>query len=340
MQSTRPQIRRRTRHLTAVAVVTAATALLGCQPDLLGPAVPAPGLDPLPDLPLFVEADTRAHHQMAAWRDSRPDDAAYISRIANEAQAIWFGDWTADLRAVVGGVVRSGVETGTLPVLVAYNIPQRDCGSYSAGGARDGPAYLQWIREFARGLGGERALVVLEPDATASMECLTDAGRSERLSLLGQAIDVLRANGARVYLDAGNPYWKSASEMATVLRSAGVDRAHGFALNVSNYHPTADNVRYGQELSRLLGGARFVVDTSRNGVGTADPADWCNAPGQGLGDRPRLFPGPAGVDAYLWVKRPGESDGTCNDGPAAGAWWAEYALELARLQPVTLAAGP
>ena len=36
------------------------------------------------------------------------------------------------------------------------------------------------------------------------------------------------------------------------------------------------------------------------------------------------------MDAYLWVKTPGESDGTCNGGPRAGQWWPEYALGLSR----------
>ncbi|MCW2873942.1 glycoside hydrolase family 6 protein, partial [Actinacidiphila oryziradicis] len=36
------------------------------------------------------------------------------------------------------------------------------------------------------------------------------------------------------------------------------------------------------------------------------------------------------VDAYLWVKRPGESDGSCRGAPPAGQWWSDYALRLAR----------
>ncbi|MYR13850.1 endoglucanase, partial [Streptomyces sp. SID724] len=36
------------------------------------------------------------------------------------------------------------------------------------------------------------------------------------------------------------------------------------------------------------------------------------------------------LDAYLWIKRPGDSDGTCRGGPPAGDWWPEYALGLAR----------
>ena len=47
---------------------------------------------------------------------------------------------------------------------------------------------------------------------------------------------------------------------------------------------------------------------------------------------PTAEPGKKLVDAYLWVKRPGESDGTCNGGPAAGgcAWSPDYALGLAQ----------
>ncbi|NUT94690.1 MAG: endoglucanase, partial [Saccharothrix sp.] len=54
-------------------------------------------------------------------------------------------------------------------------------------------------------------------------------------------------------------------------------------------------------------------------------------PGRGLGARPTADTGIPLVDAFLWVKRPGESDGECQGGPAAGRWWPEQALELAKL---------
>lgn len=52
-------------------------------------------------------------------------------------------------------------------------------------------------------------------------------------------------------------------------------------------------------------------------------------PGRALGEVPTTRTGDELVDAYLWVKRPGESDGDCKGGPKAGAWWPEYALGLA-----------
>jgi endoglucanase len=167
--------------------------------------------------------------------------------------------------------------------------------------------------------------------------CLGAGATAERYALLGHAVDVLRANpGTVVYLDAGNPTWiREPARMAAALRRAGVERAHGFALNVANFETTADNVAYGTALSRLLGGAHFVVDTSRNGNGPAaigaGDRHWCNPPGRRLGDAPTTRTGNPLVDAYLWVKRPGESDGACSPGaPPAGRWWPEYALGLAR----------
>jgi cellulose 1,4-beta-cellobiosidase len=37
--------------------------------------------------------------------------------------------------------------------------------------------------------------------------------------------------------------------------------------------------------------------------------NWCNQAGAGRGERPRANPGPAGIDAYVCIKPPGESDG-------------------------------
>jgi len=75
-----------------------------------------------------------------------------------------------------------------------------------------------------------------------------------------------------------------------------------------------------------------VIDTSRNGRGPytgPDAPQWCNPPGRALGRHPTLDPGLAGIAAYLWIKDPGVSDGTCNGGPPAGDYWPRYALSLA-----------
>ena len=137
-----------------------------------------------------------------------------------------------------------------------------------------------------------------------------------------------------VYLDAGNAGWQPAGTIAARLRQAGLAKARGFSLNVSNFDTTASETAYGEAIDRELGGgagaAHFILDTSRNGNGPAPGGAWCNPPGRALGTPPKAATGNSALDAYVWVKRPGESDGTCNGGPAAGQFWPQYALSLAQ----------
>jgi endoglucanase len=287
--------------------------------------------NPLLGLTLRVDPGSSARVQAEAWKSSRPQDAAQLEKIASQPQADWFGDWNKDVRGDVQRRTREARADGSTPVFVAYDIPGRDCGQYSAGGASGRQRYQAWVDGFAQGLGDGPAIVILEPDAVAGADCLSEAGRDERYAMLRDAVATLKAKrGVRVYLDAGNPSWKSASDMARRLRGAGVDQADGFALNVSNTIATEKNVAYGEHLSAALGGAHFVIDTSRNGSGAPANGEWCNPGGRSLGQAPSVTTGHELVDAYLWIKRPGESDGTCNGGPAAGKWWADYALGLAR----------
>ncbi|HYW13617.1 MAG TPA: glycoside hydrolase family 6 protein [Longimicrobium sp.] len=286
--------------------------------------------NPLRGQRLYVDPASPARRQAVAWQRSRPADAAHMRRIGDQPQAIWLGDWSPNIRAEVDRLMTAIAQARAVPVLVAYNIPNRDCGLHSAGGARGGDAYRRWIQDFARGLRGRRAVVILEPDGLASMDCLPLRLRAERTALLREAVQTLTAGGAAVYIDAGNANWRQPGEMAEMLQGAGIDRAQGFALNVSNFHNLQVNVAYGERLSRLVGGKHFVIDTSRNGRGTPVVGDWCNARNQALGRAPTTNTGHPLADAFLWVKTPGQSDGVCNGGPRAGEWWPDYALELSR----------
>jgi len=286
-------------------------------------ASPAPAGNPLAGT-TFHGPNTGAA-QAAAQPGRSAADAAALGELARTPTATWLGAWSGDVTAAVRQQVADARATGAVPVLVTYNIPGRDCGGYSAGGVGSTAAYLQWVQAVAAGIGTARAVVVVEPDALAQM-CGDPA---ERLSVLRSAVDLLEANpGTVTYLDAGHSSWVAASTMAERLRAAGGTVADGFALNVSNFQTTASNVAYGRQVSALLGGAHFVVDTSRNGNGPGN--DWCNPSGRAVGERPTSATGQPQVDAYLWIKRPGESDGTCNGGPSAGTFWDSYAIGLVR----------
>jgi endoglucanase len=279
----------------------------------------------------YVDPDSAARRQADAWRATRPADAAQLDKIAAQPQADWFGGWNTDITADVRALVDRAQAAKQVPALVAYNIPQRDCGSYSAGGAASADAYRSWIRGLAAGIGTRTAAVLLEPDALAGIDCLSAADRDRRLALLRDAVTVLSARpGVSVYLDGGHARWQPAAEMASRLRAAGVADAQGFFLNVSNFVSSADNAAYGAQVAALTDGKHFIIDTSRNGLGAAADGDWCNPPGRALGLRPGDATGVSRQDANLWIKRPGESDGPCHGGPAAGQWWADYALGLAQ----------
>jgi endoglucanase len=293
------------------------------------PSQAGQGGDPFADARLYVAPHSDARRQAKAWRKTRPDAARAMRAMARQPQADWFGDWTEHLRRTVRDRVARITRAGALPVLVAYNIPRRDCAA--GAGASSPRAYRRWIRRLGSGVGRRAAAVVLEPDALASLDCLEPRARRVRLHLLGRAVRVLESgSGASVYLDAGHSGWQPAETMASRLRRVGVGRARGFALNVANYRRTETETAYGRTIARSLGGKHFVIDVSRNGLGPAPDGATCNPPGRALGGPPTRATHRRLVDAHLWIKRPGESDGPCNGGPPAGTWWPEYALGLAQ----------
>jgi endoglucanase len=372
----------------------------------------------------YVAPNSEAAGQAIAYLKNRDvADAVTMAKLATWPEATWFtGGTPAQVSQQVSAVMRGARAQGAVPVLVAYDIPLRDCGQYSSGGAASDAAYQQWIAAFARAVGQSRALIILEPDALANLpqDCSpttdpTGALTASRMADVKYAVTALEAQpGTSVYLDAGHSQWHAVGDMASRLIQADAAQAQGFFLDVSNFQPTAQLDEYGTWISKCVwfatqgpswaaghtdwcasqyysGAApndglpgdsvsptdpttwhwtdawfdqnvgtppatqltHFVVDTSRNGLGawapapgvyTGDPQTWCNPPGRGVGARPTASTGVALVDAYLFVKTIGESDGSCTRGtagpgdpeyggtvdPAAGAWWPAQALSLAQ----------
>jgi len=284
---------------------------------------------------LYVDPASPAARDAAALASSDPASAALLQTIARQPQADWFGNWNPTDR--LAGDVSARIDViqraGAYPVLATYNIPKRDCNSYSDGGASSPEAYRAWIDALKAGIGTRAVAVVLEPDALGQLSCLTAIDQQTRLALIKYAAQRLSSGGnVAVYIDAGHSGWVSASAMADRLSKAGVVYARGFALDVSNFGTTADQIAYGRMIAPTIGWKRFVIDTSRNGLGPATGIDepWCNPPGRALGAAPTAATGDALVDAFLWIKHPGESDGTCHGGPTAGTWWRDYAIGLAQ----------
>ncbi len=404
-------------------LVAAAIAVgIGLKPKSVAPRSETRPASPLAETTrFFVPPATPATTQQIARLAAgyALEEASLLTAMTATPRALYFeGGTPEEVEAAVRKVVVRAAGAGELPVLVVNNLPYRDCSQYSAGGVRDGAAYRAWLDGFVRGVGNDRAVVILEPDSlgiipnNTSLDGSIDwchptvtnsdgkpvaapgATADERYALLAGAINRLAggAPNALVYLDATHGGWVAVGEIAYRLSKAGIDRTRGFAVNVANYQPTAESVKYGTWISKCLryaahgGGAparfkdcpsqyapgqngakdwaspekwfadnvdrapwassagarsvHFVVDTSRNGRGTLDAAvfarppfnqppeviaklkagDWCNNPSAGAGARPTARTGMPLADAFLWIKTPGHSDGSCDIAGNTRAW--------------------
>ncbi len=301
-----------------------AIAALACTAATAPPAQAAPSV-------FYVDPQTNA----ARWVAANPNDGrtpVIRDRIANTPQARWFTTTnTGTVRGEVAGFVGAAAAAGKIPIMVVYNIPNRDCGGASSGGAPSHAAYRAWVDEVAAGLAGRPAYIVLEPDVLPLMSNCQDANQqAETRSSMAYAGKKLKSGSAqaRVYFDIGHSAWLSPGEAAARLRGADiVNSADGISTNVSNYRATGDEVRFAKAVLDNIGDGRLraVIDTSRNGNGPAG-SEWCDPPGRRIGTPSTTETGDARIDAFLWVKLPGEADGCI---ATAGQFVPQRAYELA-----------
>lgn len=309
--------RRRARFVWFAVAFFLVVGLAGDRPSWLLSS--APLRHPFQGARLFVDNRT------PAAEFQRANQAAWLDRITRNPQASWING-PDDVRNVPD-LVRRARAQNALPVLVTYYIPNRDCAGVGAPTNQD---YLSFVHGLIAALKPERAAVIVEPDAVAA-ECFT----AERAALLRHAVAALASAGHYVYLDAGHPGWRSAAETADRLADAGIAYAEGFSVNVANRQTTQKCYAWGRQVSRLLGGRDFVIDTSRNGIGPpsgpyAGHSDWCNPQRQALGEAPTTSVRRPRLAALLWIKPPGESDGTCGGEDSYGGFSPRQAENLIR----------
>lgn len=271
------------------------------------------------------------------WADANPQDgrsSAIRTSIGQQPMARWFGSWSGTIGAATGAYVGAADYHNKLPIMVAYNIAGRDaCGGHSGGGAGSVDAYNTWIASFAGGIADRPAIVILEPDALGDFDCMSSSQVVDRQNMLINAIAQfnVQAPNTWTYLDAGNPGWVDAATMAQRLNAAGLQNAHGFSLNISNFHNNAENTAYGNavnaELNSRFGYTKpYVIDSSRNANGNSS-TPWCNPGGQKIGNSSQFG---GGAEMLLWIKTPGESDGDCGVGlgSTAGAFLPQVAYDM------------
>jgi endoglucanase len=296
------------------------------------PVAPHNG-NPMSGARLFVDHESAA--ALAARRYPQ------LQVIADQPGTARFGSfsWPDAGSAVHSYLVRaSHEEPGTVPLLATYRIVDGHCGNWTPTPA-DVASYHDFISNFAQGIGNHRAVLFLEMDALITSPCLSPQGVAIRMSELHDAITVLTQTCPHlvIYLDGGAADALPAGRTATLLKWAGVSMIQGFFLNSTHFDWTSHEIRYGEQISRMVGGKHFVVNTGENGRGPLIPADrvhqgneiLCNPPGRGLGPKPTTNTGYPNVDAFAWTSNPGESGGVCVPGaPPTGAYWPAYASSL------------
>ena len=252
------------------------------------------------------------------------------SSIFEQPVSFWYGERNGkEMEKIAYSLQRLLRRTAPqLPVLVVYNMPNRDIGQYSKGGAKSRESYLNFIKEFADGIGSNKPILVFEPDSlTHATELGTDE-QNDRLTLMKDGLQLLTDNcDALVYIDIGHSNWLSSEEASKLINKVTNDKVRGFAVNVSNYRATQESMNWALQLCEHRPNDYFVIDTSRNGNGPHGN-DWCNPPGRALGTPPTCDSNEEKCDAFLWIKIPGESDGKANKGPRAGRFWGEMAEAL------------
>jgi endoglucanase len=215
-----------------------------------------------------------------------------------------------------------------MPYFVLYNLPNRDIGQYSKGGATDATDYLLFLQEFCAGIKGHKPIVIFEPDALPHTTLMTPVEAQYRINLMKEGIRVLtEESDALVYIDVGHSNWLSPEQASELISSVSNSNIRGFSVNVSNYRSTEESMEWALKICEYNEDWHFVIDTSRNGNGPHGN-DWCNPPGRALGKPPTCDTGEEKCDAFLWIKIPGESDGTGNGGPRAGRFWPEMGSQL------------
>jgi endoglucanase len=307
-------------------------------------SVTPPASDPLTGARPYIDWKWGlAAWQARKWRHSHPRWASMLDVIAREPEVHRFGNWVPrnQIATKVSQYLEQASiqEPGTVPEFATYWLNWYHCGN-AADPAWRVHAWHQWMTNLAAGISGYRVIVFLEMDGLITTGCLSHRGLDIRLAELHYAISLLsRLPHVVAYVDAGAADAIAAPRMARLLRRSGVASIQGFFVNSTHYDWTSNEIRYGERISRMIGGKHFVVSTSANGRGPLAPSSRarygneviCNPPGRGLGPKPTFRTGYPNVDAFAWIGNPGKSGGTCRPGaPPVGVFWPALALSLVR----------
>ncbi|PKQ27074.1 MAG: hypothetical protein CVT64_01100 [Actinobacteria bacterium HGW-Actinobacteria-4] len=325
-----------TRVRASALVTLTALALAACVTSerYVEPPVGESGVIMWPDYGDFLVDGNKAIASVTAYRiDGDHERADTLMRIAGTAQARWVGAWMDDDRVAntTLGVFRAARDQDRIALIAFAGQPPLACEIDNLDAVRD--AYVSKVAASVRHFAefSIEAWVILEPGAINDLEVCD--GRADHVEVMNAAIKALDDAGVGVYVDATGARGWPAEEAAARLAQLDLSRVDGLLLGVGGYDLVEVERERGDAILDILADQRhthlsYIIDTARTGNGTAGD-ETCNARGQAIGKAPRLV-GDGRLEAYVWVKRPGESDGPCNTTVGEGEFAPDLAMELAR----------
>jgi endoglucanase len=304
-------------------------------------------------LPSFKDGDTWAgfaqfvDSKLPSQSPSVGHDIVLLEKIASEPEPNRFSSFSgggspAAIASQVAKIFCHNLtaDPNTIPIIGTYFLHASlgGCPTTSQIDAYE-PLFQQRIDAMVNAVGNRPAVWLLEIDGVGLSGCVAKHGalRAWEAALRYEVDKVGSLPHAVAYVEGGYSDLHSAAYIARVLRAVDVGRIQGFWTNDTHLNWTIDEITRDQQISKLTGGAHFVINTSDNGNGpkrnphpsTQGTEDECNPPGRALGPQPTTDTGIAGADAFLWSHVPGISSGTCRGGPPGGTFWPAKALGLA-----------
>jgi hypothetical protein len=309
--------------------------------NILGYAPPTNG-DPLQNVDWYVFGNQIAAGQAAQrYQHSEPSWSKAFDTLADTpGSGSWrFWMWSQPTKSIATTVEKwfadaEQAQPGTTVQMTMYNLVH---GNVAPSKIRS--HYEQWITQFAKGLGNNRAVIYLEEDALITMPRVAPSQRKVREAEIAYAVKALEKDPhVVVYIDAGaSDTLITPHQYARMLRASDVHQAQGFSLNSTHHEWLTSEIHFGQQISHYLHGAHFVVQSGSAGRGphlnphpkTQGVEDLCDPPGTGLG--PLTWnTGYKGVDGLLWYANVGfTANIACHDGaPGLATFWPPYAFGI------------
>lgn len=253
-------------------------------------------------------------------------------RIVSTPQARWIGAWAHDQRMerLAAQIARAAAEQDAIG-LIAFQVTRDYTCERTLAEPELRDRYLERIDLVLSGLAEDDSSVwvVLESGLLPDLGACEGDPRGEWLEA---ATTRLADAGVTVYWDASG--FAEPADAAAALAARDLTGVAGMALNVGGHRATGDVAAWGEDMLAALAQTTpaaadlgLIIDTSRNGVPLE--GERCNDPDAGIGAPPRLVTDRGAVDALVWIKRPGESDGTCEGGLPVGQFELPRALALA-----------